>query len=183
MWHVCVSIQVMYNEKDSDVPPVTQVADGEGSTSVLLGGLQKYTMYSLQVLAFTQMGDGPLSNPILLRTKEDGRLSHSDPWPSFPALCSTLSAFWPQSLFSPWILLHSRALSTAPTVIYNISVLVCSKRAHLSNATTIKLSAAGLVCVINKSHVHRRQNIKHKLSKISLVFRWNRNLSVSAKVK
>lgn len=81
MQHVCVSIQVMYNEKDSDVPPVTQVADGEGSTSVLLGGLQKYTMYSLQVLAFTQMGDGPPSGLILLRTKEDGRLSksHSDP--------------------------------------------------------------------------------------------------------
>lgn len=71
----------MYNEKDSGGPPVTQVADGEGSTSVLLGGLQKYTTYSLQVLAFTQMGDGPPSNPILLRTKEDGRLprSQSDP--------------------------------------------------------------------------------------------------------
>lgn len=102
MWRVCVSRQVMYNEQDSDVPPVTQVADGEGSTSVLLGGLQKYTMYSLQVLAFTQMGDGPPSNPIVLRTKEDGRLanSHSDPWSS----------------------LHSRALSTAQTFIYDISV-------------------------------------------------------------
>lgn len=71
----------MYNEKDSDAAPVTQVADGEGSTSVLLGGLLKYAVYELQVLAFTQMGDGPPSNPILLRTKEDGRLSltHSDP--------------------------------------------------------------------------------------------------------
>lgn len=71
----------MYNEKDSDAAPVTQVAHGEGSPSVLLGGLQKYAVYELQVLAFTQMGDGPPSNPILLRTKEDGRLSltHSDP--------------------------------------------------------------------------------------------------------
>lgn len=88
MRRVCVSTQVMHNEKDTDGPPVTQVADGEGSTSVLLGGLQKYTMYSLQVLAFTQMGDGPPSNPILLRTKEDGRLSNSPsgPRPRFPAL-------------------------------------------------------------------------------------------------
>lgn len=69
----------MYNEKDSDEPPVTQVAHGEGSTSVLLGGLQKYGVYALQVLAFTQMGDGPPSSPILLRTKEDGRFSGSRP--------------------------------------------------------------------------------------------------------
>lgn len=57
---------------------------------------------------------------------------------------------------------------TAQTFIYNISTLVCTTRAHPSNATAIKLSAAGLVFAINKSHVHRRQNIKYKLSKISL---------------
>ncbi|TNM85271.1 hypothetical protein fugu_007542, partial [Takifugu bimaculatus] len=68
---VVLGYKVMYNEKDSDAAPVTQVAHGEGSTSVLLGGLQKYAVYELQVLAFTQMGDGPPSNPILLRTKED----------------------------------------------------------------------------------------------------------------
>lgn len=94
------------------------------------------------------------------------------------SLLSYLSCF-----FSLWILLPTRALSTAQTFIYNISVLVCSTRAHLSNAPTIKLSAAGLICVINKSHVHRRQNIKYQLSKISLIFQWDRNLSVSAKVK
>ncbi|KAM9314722.1 protein sidekick-1 [Pholidichthys leucotaenia] len=63
--------KVLYTEKDSEDPPSVQVAEGEGSASLLLGDLQKYTAYVLQVLAYTQMGDGPPSTPIMLRTKED----------------------------------------------------------------------------------------------------------------
>lgn len=73
--HVCV--QVTYSEKDSGGPPTVQVAEGEGGVTLLLDALQKYSMYVLQVLAYTRMGDGPQSNPVLLRTKEDGRLSLS----------------------------------------------------------------------------------------------------------
>ncbi|KAM7419591.1 hypothetical protein PAMA_016613 [Pampus argenteus] len=62
---------VLYNEKDSEDPPSVQVAEGEGSVTLLLGVLQKYTVYVLQVLAYTRLGDGPPSKPIFLRTKED----------------------------------------------------------------------------------------------------------------
>ncbi|XP_076584593.1 protein sidekick-1 isoform X1 [Chaetodon auriga] len=68
---VILGYKVLYSEKDSEGPPSVQVAAGEGSVSLLLGALQKYMVYMLQVLAYTQMGDGPPSNPILLRTKED----------------------------------------------------------------------------------------------------------------
>uniref|UniRef100_A0A665U8J9 Sidekick cell adhesion molecule 1a n=1 Tax=Echeneis naucrates TaxID=173247 RepID=A0A665U8J9_ECHNA len=68
---VLLGYKVLYNEKDSDDPPSVQVAEGEGNMSLLLKSLQKYTVYVLQVLAYTQMGNGPLSNSILLRTKED----------------------------------------------------------------------------------------------------------------
>uniref|UniRef100_A0A8C4GYB5 Protein sidekick-1 n=1 Tax=Dicentrarchus labrax TaxID=13489 RepID=A0A8C4GYB5_DICLA len=68
---VILGYKVLYSEKDSEGPPSVQVAEGEGSMSLLLGVLQKYTVYVLQVLAYTQMGDGPPSNPLLLRTKED----------------------------------------------------------------------------------------------------------------
>ncbi|XP_070712624.1 protein sidekick-1-like [Pempheris klunzingeri] len=68
---VILGYKVLYSEKDSEGPPSVQVAEGEGSMSLLLGVLQKYTVYVLQVLAYTRMGDGPPSNPILLRTKED----------------------------------------------------------------------------------------------------------------
>uniref|UniRef100_A0A3Q3VZI8 Uncharacterized protein n=1 Tax=Mola mola TaxID=94237 RepID=A0A3Q3VZI8_MOLML len=68
---VILGYKVLYNEKDSGGPPSVQLADGEGILSVVIGALQKYTVYVLQVLAFTQIGDGPPSNPILLRTRED----------------------------------------------------------------------------------------------------------------
>ncbi|XP_074485750.1 protein sidekick-1-like isoform X2 [Sebastes fasciatus] len=68
---VILGYKVLYSEKDPEGPPSVQVAEGEGSVTLLLGALQKYTVYVLQVLAYTRMGDGPQSNPILLRTKED----------------------------------------------------------------------------------------------------------------
>lgn len=37
-----------------------------------LDGLEKYTNYSIQVLAFTRAGDGVRSEQIFTRTKEDG---------------------------------------------------------------------------------------------------------------
>lgn len=36
-------------------------------------GLQKYSNYSVQVWAFTQVGDGVKSRPIYCMTDEDGR--------------------------------------------------------------------------------------------------------------
>uniref|UniRef100_A0AAX7VLX9 Sidekick cell adhesion molecule 1a n=1 Tax=Astatotilapia calliptera TaxID=8154 RepID=A0AAX7VLX9_ASTCA len=68
---VILGYKVLYSKKDSEGPPSVQVAEGERSVSLLLGALQKYTVYVLQVLAYTRMGDGPPSNRILLRTKED----------------------------------------------------------------------------------------------------------------
>ena len=38
-------------------------------------GLDKYTEYEFQVLAFTSVGDGPKSSPEVVRTKEDGKES------------------------------------------------------------------------------------------------------------
>ncbi|CAJ1053978.1 protein sidekick-1-like isoform X2 [Xyrichtys novacula] len=68
---VILGYKVLYGEKDSEGPPGVQVVEGEQSSSLILGALGKYTMYSLQVLAYTRMGDGPPSDPVLIRTKED----------------------------------------------------------------------------------------------------------------
>ncbi|XP_027874470.1 protein sidekick-1-like isoform X1 [Xiphophorus couchianus] len=68
---VIIGYKVLYCEKDSDTPPNVQVVQGDRNLTLLLGTLQKYKMYALQVLAFTQVGDGPPSSPVLLRTKED----------------------------------------------------------------------------------------------------------------
>ncbi|XP_076004254.1 protein sidekick-1-like isoform X2 [Genypterus blacodes] len=63
--------KVLYREQDSPDPHSVEVVKGEGSVSLLLGVLEKYTTYELQVLGYTQMGDGPPSSPIILGTKED----------------------------------------------------------------------------------------------------------------
>ncbi|XP_035993338.1 protein sidekick-1 isoform X2 [Fundulus heteroclitus] len=68
---VIIGYKVLYREKDSDGPPSVRVVEGDRNLTLLLGFLQKYTMYALQVLAYTRIGDGPPSGAVLLRTKED----------------------------------------------------------------------------------------------------------------
>lgn len=43
--------------------------------TTVITGLRKYTNYSIQVLAFTRMGDGVFSVPAFCYTEEDGKLS------------------------------------------------------------------------------------------------------------
>lgn len=39
-----------------------------------LAGLEKFTNYSIKVLAFTRIGDGNVSDPVIVSTDEDGKL-------------------------------------------------------------------------------------------------------------
>ena len=41
---------------------------------ITIGGLLKYTNYSIFVRAFTKPGDGVKSNPVYCRTEEDGKI-------------------------------------------------------------------------------------------------------------
>lgn len=45
---------------------------------VELRGLEKFTNYSVQVLAFTQAGDGVRSNVLYIQTREDREYIHAD---------------------------------------------------------------------------------------------------------
>lgn len=45
-----------------------------GSMTMTLAALRKYTNYSIQVLAYTRVGDGVSSRTIYCRTKEDGKV-------------------------------------------------------------------------------------------------------------
>lgn len=40
--------------------------------TIVLSGLKKFTNYSIQVLAYTRMGDGVMSTPLFCQTEEDG---------------------------------------------------------------------------------------------------------------
>ena len=43
--------------------------------STTIDNLEKWTQYRVQLLAGTKIGDGPLSEPIIVRTDEDGMMS------------------------------------------------------------------------------------------------------------
>lgn len=49
---------------------------------VELRGMEKFTNYSVQVLAYTQAGDGVRSSVLYIQTKEDGECAPPAPaWP------------------------------------------------------------------------------------------------------
>ncbi len=53
--------------------PTTLVINNGTSLTTSVTGLDKYTEYEFQVLAFTSVGDGPKSSIKVARTKEDGK--------------------------------------------------------------------------------------------------------------
>ncbi|KAK0088951.1 hypothetical protein PV325_010139, partial [Microctonus aethiopoides] len=65
-----------------------------GSMTMTLAGLRKYTNYSIQVLAYTRVGDGISSRTMFCRTKEDV--------PGSPADIKVVVSS-PQALFISWL--------------------------------------------------------------------------------
>lgn len=54
------------------VPP--SLFDPLAEQSAVITGLKKFALYNITVLCFTDPGDGERSNPIEVRTSEDGQL-------------------------------------------------------------------------------------------------------------
>lgn len=85
--HLHVMLQVLYRAKDLDPEPRSHVVRGNHTQSALLAGLRKFVVYELQVLAFTRIGNGVPSSPLILeRTKDDSKCMASPAafWLSFP---------------------------------------------------------------------------------------------------
>ena len=69
---VIIGFKLFYKKKGSSGSSV-QITVNNGSTlTKAVTGLDKYTEYECQVLAFTSVGDGPKSSVMSVRTKEDG---------------------------------------------------------------------------------------------------------------
>lgn len=60
------------NGEEGDQSRATEVKVEADQRSYVIGGLEKWTEYSVWVAAGTEVGDGPPSPAILLRTDEDG---------------------------------------------------------------------------------------------------------------
>ena len=66
-------LQVLYRPIDNSDTPVYKDVKGKNTTNVTLRGLRKYVSYSIQILAYTRMGDGRLSPEVIKKTDEDGK--------------------------------------------------------------------------------------------------------------
>ena len=65
--------KLFYAKKASQGSP-NVLTNNVTSLSRVVSGLDKYTEYEFQVLAFSSKGDGPKSSVVVERTKEDGKL-------------------------------------------------------------------------------------------------------------
>jgi Down syndrome cell adhesion molecule-like protein 1 len=70
-----VSFEPMADENISDNDDM----DTRKTTALttVLTTLKKFSNYSIQVLAYTRMGDGVISQPIFCHTEEDGKTTES----------------------------------------------------------------------------------------------------------
>ena len=64
--------KLFYTKKGSGLSVTTLTISGESTFSRNVTGLDKYTEYEFQVLAFSSDGDGPKSSVEVERTMEDG---------------------------------------------------------------------------------------------------------------
>ena len=65
--------KLYFKRKGSDGPSTILPIDGAFSLEKTVSGLDKFTEYEFQVLAFTSVGDGPKSSVKVERTKEDSK--------------------------------------------------------------------------------------------------------------
>ena len=65
--------KLYFKRKGSDESSTVPFINSVSVLSKTVTGLDKFTEYELQVLAFTSVGDGPKSSVKIVRTKEDGK--------------------------------------------------------------------------------------------------------------
>ena len=64
--------KLFYKKRSSSGPGAVLLLKSAAVSSKVVDGLDKYTEYEFQVLAFTSAGDGKNSSVVVSRTKEDG---------------------------------------------------------------------------------------------------------------
>ena len=69
--------KLFFKRKGSDESSTVLFIASGSVLSKTVTGLDKFTEYELQVLAFTSVGDGPNSSVKVVRTKEDGKRRRS----------------------------------------------------------------------------------------------------------
>ena len=70
---IITQYEVEYNQTTFDSVPTNRTVTVDSSTTMtLLTGLEEYVVYYIRVRAYTSVGSGPYSNPIMEITLQDG---------------------------------------------------------------------------------------------------------------
>ena len=69
---VITGFKLFYKKKSSSGSPIIEHINIGSTLTKVVTGLDEYTEYEFQVLAYTSKGDGPKSNPKSATTKEAG---------------------------------------------------------------------------------------------------------------
>ena len=72
---IITGFKLFYKKNDSAGSATMVPINSTATLTKNVTGLAKYTEYEFQVLAFTSVGDGPKSSPIVKRTLQDGKRS------------------------------------------------------------------------------------------------------------
>lgn len=70
-------------DDDTDVDDAAETIAGSDDDHVDIRDLLIWTQYKIWVAPFTQVGDGPFSDLIIVQTDEDGRFSHDCGMPAW----------------------------------------------------------------------------------------------------
>ena len=70
---VIAGFKLFYKKKSSSLSQTTVVVKGGSTLTKVVAGLDEYTEYQFQVLAYTSVGDGPNSSAEYETTMEDGK--------------------------------------------------------------------------------------------------------------
>ena len=91
---IITGFKLFYKKKSSSGSPTQLNINGGSTLTKVVTGLDEYTEYEFQVLAYTSIGGGPKSNPKSTRTKQAGEKSEiTIPYKYFQLLlCKALIA-------------------------------------------------------------------------------------------
>ena len=70
---IITGFKLFYKQEDSAASQTMLTINSGATRNRQFTGLDKYTEYEFQVLAFTSVGDGPKSSVVVRRTEEDGK--------------------------------------------------------------------------------------------------------------
>ena len=76
---IITGFKLFFKKKELIDPPIVLTINNRTSRHQRFTGLDEYTEYKFQILAFTSVGDGPNSSVQVKRTLEDGKRSKRCP--------------------------------------------------------------------------------------------------------